>query len=142
MNAAAAARHAVRLSAMAGVILQLAACNDGWKLDHQDIDVQKTMPSLQFVLTDASTGKVASAADFRGEISEAELHKVTATFDAAYSVHPSPDPAKYTVTHTSAVYVFNRQGEPEFIIAGLASETPDLQGIARDLKHVVTADAI
>jgi protein SCO1/2 len=74
--------------------------------------------------------------------SDAELHNVAARYHAAYSVHPSPDPKKYTVSHTSAIYVFNRQGKPEFIIAGLASGSPDLKGIARDLKHLVTADAI
>lgn len=71
---------------------------------------------------------------------EAELRKVTGRYHATFAVHPSPDPAKYTVMHTAEVYVFNRQGKPEFITVGLATKDPDLEGIAADLKHLVTTD--
>lgn len=72
----------------------------------------------------------------------AELKAAAARCKAGYSVHPSPDPANYTVTHTSLVYVFNRQGRPEFMIAGLSSRIPDLKGIAKDLAHVVSTDRV
>ena len=68
--------------------------------------------------------------------SEAELRAAASRYHAGYTVHPSPDPAKYTVTHTAAVYVFNQHGKSEFIIAGLAGLNPDLKGIAADLKHL------
>ncbi|MGH7049873.1 MAG: SCO family protein [Acetobacteraceae bacterium] len=71
---------------------------------------------------------------------ETELHEVASRYHAGYSVHPSPDPAKYTVTHTAAVYVFNRQRKPEFIIAGMASPHPDLKRIAGDLRHLAATD--
>ena len=67
----------------------------------------------------------------------AELTAIASRYHAAYSVHPSPDPAQYTVTHTAAVYVFNRRGKAEFICAGLSSKKPDLPGITRDLRHLV-----
>jgi len=51
-------------------------------------------------------------------------------------------PATYTVTHTSLVFVFNRRGTPEFMIAGFSSRDPDLKGIARDLAHVVSANRV
>lgn len=73
---------------------------------------------------------------------EAELQSATARCNARYSVHPSADPAQYTVTHTPQVYVFNRQGEPEFVILGLSSQDPHLKGIANDLTHVVSANGI
>jgi protein SCO1/2 len=72
----------------------------------------------------------------------AQLQSLAGRYHAAYSVHPSPDPAKYTVTHTAAVYVFNREGKPEFIIAGLSSQRPDLQGITRDVKHLISDDTV
>lgn len=68
---------------------------------------------------------------------EASLHRLAARCHAAYSVKPSPDPVKYTVTHTAAAYVFDRNGKPEFICAGLSSKKPDLAGITRDLRHVI-----
>ncbi len=74
--------------------------------------------------------------------SEAELKAAAARCKAGYTVQPSPDPTKYTVTHTSLVYVFNRQGKPEFMIAGLSSRSPDMKGIAKDLTHVVTANTV
>lgn len=197
--------------AMLGTTTLLAGCSKSWKLDHQDIAAKKSLPPLQFALTDADTGKLVTAAAFRGKIvmlyfgytncpnvcpltlsdtvhmfhmlgkkagdvrflfvtvdpnrdtvsqlrkytrlfgsqniiglrgDAAQLHQVAARYHAGYSVHPSPDPAKYTVTHTSAVYVFNRQGKPEFIIAGLASQNADLKGIARDLGHLAQADTV
>lgn len=76
----------------------------------------------------------------RGNASE--LASLAARCHAAYSVYPSPNPEKYAVTHTAAVYVFNKNGEPEFIIAGLASRQPNLPGITRDLRHLVDYDRI
>ena len=52
-----------------------------------------------------------------------------------FSVSKTPT---YSVTHSAAVYVFNAKGQPEFIIAGLATRQPDLDGIARDLRDVAS----
>lgn len=201
---------AIGLAGLASSLL-LAGCHEKWKLDPQDFAAENSFGSLKFTLTDASTGKTVSQADFRGKIvmlyfgytncpnvcpltlndtvqifhrigakakdirflfvtvdprrdtlpvlkkyvglfgsdkiiglrgTEAELKTAAARYKAGYSVHPSPDPAKYTVTHTSLVYVFNREGTPEFMIAGLSSRSPDLKGIARDLAHVVSANRV
>lgn len=67
----------------------------------------------------------------------AALHHLASRCHAAYSVHPSSDPARYSVTHTAAAYVFDRRGTPKFICAGLSSKQPDLKGITRDLRHVI-----
>ena len=72
---------------------------------------------------------------------EAQLGSAAARCDARYTVHPSADPADYTVTHTPQVYVFNRQGAAEFMILGLSSQNPDLKGIAADLSHLVGANS-
>jgi protein SCO1/2 len=72
----------------------------------------------------------------------AQLQAVAGRYHAEYSVHPSPDPAEYAVTHSAAIYVFNREGKPEFIVAGLSSQNPDLPGITRDLRHLVNHDSI
>ena len=62
-----------------------------------------------------------------------QLYELARRYRVVFSVSKTPT---YTVTHSAAVYVFNANGEPEFIIAGLDSTQPDLDGIARDLKYV------
>ncbi len=72
--------------------------------------------------------------------SPAELQAVAARMGARYSVHPSSNPEKYQVTHTTLTYVFNREGVPQFSIADLGQPKVALAGIARDLGHLVAAD--
>lgn len=204
-------RDAARLLAGLGTGMLLAGCQKKWKLDPQDFAAESSFGSLKFTMTDASTGRTVTQADFRGKIvmmyfgytncpnvcpltltdtarifhmvgtkakeirflfvtvdpgrdtlpvlkkyvalfgasniigmrpTEAELKAAATRYKASYSVHPSPNPADYTVTHTSLVYVFNRQGTPEFMIPGLSSRSPDLKGIARDLAHVVSVNRV
>lgn len=65
-----------------------------------------------------------------------ELYALARRYRVVFSVDKTPS---YTVTHSAAVYVFNTQGQPEFIIAGLDTPQPDLDGIARDLRGVAAA---
>lgn len=62
-----------------------------------------------------------------------QLFELARNYRVVFSVSKKPD---YTVTHSSAVYVFNAEGKPEFIIAGLDQPKPDMDGIAADLKYV------
>jgi protein SCO1/2 len=73
---------------------------------------------------------------------DAQLQALASRFHAGFSVHPSSNPADYTVTHTAAAYVFNRHGKAEFICAGLSAKSPDLAGITRDLRHLVQTDRV
>nr|WP_246344189.1 SCO family protein [Acidocella aromatica] len=61
------------------------------------------------------------------------LYALARRYRVVFSVSKAPT---YTVTHSAAVYVFNAQGQAEFIIAGLDTPQPDLDGIARDLRGV------
>ena len=72
----------------------------------------------------------------------AELQAVAAHLGARYSVHPSSTPEKYQVTHTTLTYVFNREGVPQFSIADLGQPKVALPEIARDLRHLVSADRV
>ena len=62
-----------------------------------------------------------------------EFYALARRYRVVFSVVKTP---VYTVTHSAAVYVFNAKGEPEFIIAGLDTVKPDIDGIARDLRDV------
>ncbi|MDE2391598.1 MAG: SCO family protein, partial [Rhodospirillales bacterium] len=62
-----------------------------------------------------------------------ELYALARRYRVVFSVVKTP---VYSVTHSAAVYVFNARGQPEFIIAGLDTVKPDIDGIARDLTRV------
>ncbi len=71
-----------------------------------------------------------------------ELAALAARMGASYGVHPSRDPAKYEVTHTTLTYVFNGEGAPAFSIVGLERPKLDLEGIGRDLTHLLDAGQV
>jgi protein SCO1/2 len=62
-----------------------------------------------------------------------QLYALARRYRVVFSVVKTP---VYSVTHSAAVYVFNAEGEPQFIIAGLDTNAPDIQGIAADLADV------
>ncbi|MDE2334316.1 MAG: SCO family protein [Rhodospirillales bacterium] len=66
-----------------------------------------------------------------------QLVALARRFRLVYSVRPSPDPAKYEVTHSSAIYVFDAHGAARLLIPSLAAAHPDLAGTAADLRRLV-----
>jgi protein SCO1 len=54
-----------------------------------------------------------------------------------YSVTPATEDHPYEVTHSSAIYVFDRQGAARLLVASLASTTPDIAGTVADLRRLV-----
>lgn len=66
-----------------------------------------------------------------------QLERLAKQFRIAYSVTPSSDPAKYEVTHSSAIYVFDRQGNARLLVPSMASQNPDIDGLAADLVRLV-----
>ena len=62
-----------------------------------------------------------------------QLYALARRYRVVFSVTKKPT---YQVTHSAAVYVFNAAGKPQFIIAGLDTASPDIAGIAADLKDV------
>ncbi|GAA4763665.1 SCO family protein [Stakelama sediminis] len=76
--------------------------------------------------------------DFEGLYGTADqLARVAKRYRVAYSVTPSPDPAKYEVTHSSALYVFDKQGNARLLVSSLSSDKPDIKGTTADLKRLV-----
>jgi protein SCO1 len=62
-----------------------------------------------------------------------QLYALARRYRVVFSVVKTP---VYSVTHSAAVYVFNAEGKPQFIIAGLDTNAPDITGIAADLADV------
>jgi protein SCO1 len=65
-----------------------------------------------------------------------QLERLARRFRIAWSVTPSADPAKYEVTHSSAIYVFDRQGDARLLVPSMASQIPDIDGLAADLTRL------
>lgn len=66
-----------------------------------------------------------------------ELATLAKRYRIAYSVHPDPDPTKYVVTHSSAIYAFDRGGKARLLIDGLSTQAPDITGTAEDIGRLV-----
>lgn len=66
-----------------------------------------------------------------------EISRSANLYHASFTVHPSPDPAKYTVTHTAAVYVFGPGGRARYINAGISTKDPDMKGMTEDLRTLI-----
>ena len=66
-----------------------------------------------------------------------ELATLAKRYRVAYSVTPNADPAKYIVTHSSALYAFDRRGKAQILMTSLSTDTPDIKGTTEDLNQMV-----
>jgi protein SCO1/2 len=55
----------------------------------------------------------------------------------AYSVERAAGNRPYEVTHSSAVFVFDRNGDLRLLFSGAATDEPDLDGLADDLRGLI-----
>jgi protein SCO1/2 len=65
-----------------------------------------------------------------------QLATLARRFRIAYSVVPAAGGKDVEVTHSSAVYVFDRGGAARLLVPSLASATPDTNGVAADLTRL------
>jgi protein SCO1/2 len=70
-----------------------------------------------------------------------QLYDVARRYRVVFSVTKPTKTSPYEVTHSAAVYVFDGRGQAQFLIAGLDTPNPDINGIAADLKDVVRRQA-
>jgi protein SCO1 len=66
-----------------------------------------------------------------------QIARLARRYRIAYSVTPATKSHPYEVTHSSAIYVFDRDGKPKLLIASLASTTPDIAGTTDDLRRLL-----
>jgi protein SCO1/2 len=67
-----------------------------------------------------------------------QLASLARRFRAAYSVSPGDKDHPYTVTHSSAVYVFDKNENARFLLTSTSSGAPDLDGAAADLRRLLS----
>jgi protein SCO1 len=66
-----------------------------------------------------------------------QLAALARRYRVEYSATPAQGNTPYEVTHSSAIFVFDRSGAARLIVASLSSTTPDLAGTTADLKRLV-----
>jgi protein SCO1/2 len=66
-----------------------------------------------------------------------ELAALARRYRVVYSVTPATAGHPYEVTHSSAIYVFDRSGAARLIVASLSSTTPDIAGTTADLRRLI-----
>lgn len=66
-----------------------------------------------------------------------QIARLARRYRVVYSVTTDPNEKSYSVTHSSAIYVFDRSGAARLLVPSLATTTPDIAGTADDLTRLV-----
>jgi protein SCO1/2 len=66
-----------------------------------------------------------------------QLAALARRYRVSYSVTPETKGHPYEVTHSSAIYVFDKTGAIRLLLSSLANGTPDIDGIAADLERLI-----
>jgi protein SCO1/2 len=66
-----------------------------------------------------------------------ELASLARRYRIEYSVTPASTGHPYAVTHSSAIYVFDRTGSARLLIPSLAAQKPDIAGVTADLRRLI-----
>jgi protein SCO1/2 len=66
-----------------------------------------------------------------------QLAALAKRYRVAYSVTPAKGDTPYTVTHSSAIYAFDASGKIRLLISSMATNDPDIDGTAADLRRLV-----
>lgn len=67
-----------------------------------------------------------------------QLATLAKRYRASYSVQPAANGHDYEVTHSSALYVFDRQGQVKLLFSGLSLAKTDTAPELADLRELVT----
>jgi protein SCO1/2 len=70
-----------------------------------------------------------------------QLGALARRYRVAYSVDPAENPEDYVVTHSSAVYVFDRQGDVRLLLSSLDAPDARTDDAAADLGRLIAEPA-
>ena len=105
---------------------------------------------MLFVTVDPGRDTVAALRDYtaafgpqfvglRGDADD--VARIARRYRLAYSVSPATASTPYEVMHSSAIYVFGRDGAARLLVPSLGSTTPDVAGTASDLRRLLDGGA-
>jgi protein SCO1 len=119
------------LANVAAIIKGLGGLADHVRVLFVTVDPNRDTPKVLNQYTDAFAPQVDG---LRGTADQ--LASLARRYRVAYSVTPSPDPSKYEVTHSPAVYVFDGNGKVRLLMSSLGTTSPDVKGATADLKRL------
>jgi protein SCO1/2 len=67
-----------------------------------------------------------------------QLAGLARRYRAAYSVSPGDKDHPYAVTHSSAIYVFDKHGNARVLLTSLSTNAPNIEGAAADLRQLLS----
>lgn len=86
------------------------------------------------VLTEYMRALSPNFTGLRGDADQ--LTRLGIRYRIAWSVNASPDPAKYEVSHTTSIWVFDQAGNARLLVPEMGTANPDIDGFAADLKRL------
>jgi len=66
-----------------------------------------------------------------------ELAALARRYRVAYSVTPETKDHPYDVTHSSAIYVFDKSGAARLLVSPLVASNADVAGVTADLERLI-----
>jgi protein SCO1/2 len=66
-----------------------------------------------------------------------QLTALARRYRVSYSVTPATKGQPYEVTHSSAIYVFDKTGATRLLLSSLGKGMPDIDGIVADLERLI-----
>lgn len=66
-----------------------------------------------------------------------QLATLARRYRVAYSVNPHGPNGSYEVTHSSGIYVFDREGRARLLVSSLSTDKPDIAGTTADLRALL-----
>ena len=121
------------LSNVGRVLRQLGSAADRVRVLFVTVDPNRDTPAIlnQYA---AAFGPQVDA--LRGDPDQ--LASLARRYRVAYSVDPHGGAGgAYQVTHSSGIYVFDRDGEARLLISSLSTAKPDIDGTASDLRALL-----
>lgn len=120
------------LSNLALVLKKLGQKADDVRVLFVTVDPNRdTLP----VLKDYTAAFASEMVGLRGTADQ--LAALAKRYRVAYSVTPATGDQPYSVTHSSAIYVFDQSGKIRLLISSMATATPDIDGATADLGRLV-----
>ena len=66
-----------------------------------------------------------------------QLAALARRYRVVYSVRPESKDQPYEVTHSSAIYVFDKSGAARLLVSPLVAANADIAGVAADLSRLI-----
>lgn len=120
------------LSNVARVLKKLRPEADGVRVLFVTVDPNRDTPAVLKQYVDAFDPHIDG---LRGGPNQ--LAALARRYRVAYSVDPHGAGGRYEVTHSSAIYVFDRTGKARLLVDSLSTDHPDIEGTAADLRALL-----